>query len=226
MVFLSAASAYTIALADDQIASKIATEVIGNAMHRMGHQLSISSNAIADATHLAYTYKKEKSKMDAVFMNEKETLASIAELGSPELKLYLKAQSQQIERIYEGNENVVEEQMKLKALSLSIPAVELNLTEFEKKALEITPIPTQKAVGNGYGGYRKSLYGISKADREKFLHPSLKRSTGELRLLCNGQHNALEIKKMIEAQYPYDIEMEDVLNYLEILKIAGLVEYK
>lgn len=227
VVFLTAASAYTIALADDQIATKIATEIFGNSMHRMGHQLSISNNAIADANaaNLAAIYKKETSKIDAIFMNEKETMATVAELGSPALKKYLNAQTKRIEDIYKGNLKVTEEQMMMTSSMLSIPAVKLKLTDLEKKAQKLIPVPTD-IVRGGYGAYRKPLTNLSKEIKERYPYKSLKRSSGELRLLCNGKHNALEIKKMIEAQYPYDLEMQDVLNYLALLKEAGLVEYK
>ncbi|MCK7491961.1 MAG: hypothetical protein MZW92_10110 [Comamonadaceae bacterium] len=48
---------------------------------------------------------------------------------------------------------------------------------------------------------------------------------GELQLLVDGKHSALDIKKMLDAQHERRSTLQAVLNYLEILKLAGLVEW-
>ena len=50
-------------------------------------------------------------------------------------------------------------------------------------------------------------------------------NTAELQLLVNGRHSALDIKKMLDAQNERRSTLQAVLNYLEVLKLAGLVEW-
>ena len=229
VVFIGAASAYSIAAADDMIAMKIATEIQGNSMQRMGHQLSISNNQIASAPKIGFTetYKKAKFNIDAVYQNEKETLESVSELfvNQSKMKKYLNIQLQSLKSLYENNLKMTEEQMKVRSTQLSTSIIKLKNSELENQALKIVPVPTQKVIENGYGGYRKHMGNLSEEIRGKYTYPSLKRTTSELERLCNGKRNALEIKKMIDVQYPYHIELEDVLNYIELLKLAGLVIY-
>ncbi len=49
-------------------------------------------------------------------------------------------------------------------------------------------------------------------------------NTSELQLLIDGRHSALDIKVMLDAQSGTLTDLQGVLNYLEVLKAAGLVE--
>ena len=229
VVFLSTATAYSIASADDDIAMKIATEIEGNAMHRMGHQLSISANKIASAqaSELPELYKNQKYNMDAVYQNEKETLETVSELfvDKASMNKYLATQQLLLESIYNTNLKMEEEQMKVRTSQLSIPAIKLKPAALELSAQKIIPVPTEKVKEKGYRGYNTFISELSAEVKAKFPYPSVGRTSGEIQLLCNGQRNALEIKKMLDVQYPTNAELQDVLNYIEILKQAGLVTY-
>ena len=47
--------------------------------------------------------------------------------------------------------------------------------------------------------------------------------TGELERLCTGKHNALQIKQMLDTQYPQESSLDAILHYIDLLKKAGLV---
>jgi hypothetical protein len=47
----------------------------------------------------------------------------------------------------------------------------------------------------------------------------------ELLTLINGRNTALDIKNMLDAQYPQKSDLQHVLNFLEILKHANLITY-
>ena len=230
VVFISTAAAYSIASANDETAMKIATEIQGNAMHRMGHQLSISSNKIvnAQASELPELYKNQKYNMDAVYQNEKETLETVSELfvDKTTMNAYLATQQKLLENIYKSNFKMTEEQMKVRSGELSIPVIKLKPTALESAAQKVVPVPTEKVKEKGYRGYSSFISALSDEVKAKFPYPSVGRTSGEIQLLCNGQRNALEIKKMLDVQYPTNAELQDVLNYIEILKAAGLVTYK
>ena len=77
----------------------------------------------------------------------------------------------------------------------------------------------------GYREYQKSLMAIPAAERLKFPVAGKGLSlanTGEMQLLINGKHSALDIRKMLDAQNERRSTLQAVLNYLEILKLAGL----
>jgi len=61
--------------------------------------------------------------------------------------------------------------------------------------------------------------------KDKYPHPSVGRMSREVNLLCNGTNSILDIKKLIDVQQPANVELEDLKNYLEIVKAAGLVKY-
>jgi hypothetical protein len=94
------------------------------------------------------------------------------------------------------------------------------------KAAKIKPRPTAKVKENGYNGYVKFI----EADiKTKYLYDRNSEfavaDAGELQLLINGAHSALDIKKMLDAQNEKPSSLQGILNAIEVLKFAGLVEY-
>ena len=48
--------------------------------------------------------------------------------------------------------------------------------------------------------------------------------TQELGRLCNGKNSALDIKKLLDTQLKTgESDLQDVVNYIYLLKAAGLV---
>ena len=64
---------------------------------------------------------------------------------------------------------------------------------------------------------------ISKETEKKFSSIG-KKKIRELRRLIDGKRNALEITQTLDAQFESATEAEDVMNYLELLKLSGLVK--
>jgi hypothetical protein len=116
--------------------------------------------------------------------------------------------------------------MEAVARKLHIKPVKILRTDLEKKASRIVPKPTAKVKMNGYREYRKFITQVSKEEKAKFPYGGRRdiASTSELHLLINGRRSALEIKNMLDAQYPRKSKLQSILNYLEILKLAGLIE--
>ena len=227
VVFLGAAAAHSIASAGDEGAMNIAAEVMGNAGHRMGHQLTICSHSIAnaDSDQLGGIYKKAVSDLWAVYTNEKETLESVFELMvTPDVKNAMKSQIENLMHIWDNQTESLKHLMIAKASVLGIDPVDLSKTREEKMAARMVPVPTEKVEENGYGGYRDIINSVPDATKKKYPYPSLARNSREANLLCNGKHNALEIKKMLDVQYPTDVDLQDLVNYIKILEKAGLVE--
>lgn len=225
--FLGVAAAYSIASADEKIATKIAAEVFGNAQHRIGHQLTISSKNLLDAKpeNFSSIYQKALNDLEAVANNEKETLKSVTELVSSEdFSKMIKVQIDQFDGIFKNNLAILKSQMKYKALAENLEVIKLKTTTLEKEAAKMIPVPTELVKAGGYRGYADVLGVRIDQLQEKFPHNSIKRTSRELQLLCDGKHSALDIKKMIDVQQPADVELQDVMNYIRILDAAGLVK--
>jgi hypothetical protein len=114
--------------------------------------------------------------------------------------------------------------MKAAAKKLNVAPVVLQPTELEVKASKIIPKATAKVTANGYQGYREFITAVPAEVRAKYP-VNQAGDTSELSRLCNGKNSALDIKKALDAQAQGSIaDLQHVMNYLEILKAAGLVE--
>src|SRR5574344_1443924 len=82
-IVLAAATAYTIASADDQMALSIASEVSAGASKRMALKAAEDLAVLAQSTpdQLMQAYKKAHFNQDALLLNEVATLESVLELA-------------------------------------------------------------------------------------------------------------------------------------------------
>ena len=227
-IFLTAASAYTVASADGQGAMKIAGEVLGNAGHRMGHQLSIGSDRIASssATELLSVYRRAIYDYQAVSINESETLMSVAELveGNKELNNVLSVFASSLESQRKAGVNMLEQQMIARCTMLGIKPVSIALSPVEKSLSQMRPTVTKAALDAGYSGFRPMMAAVP-AETVKKLDYSNVISIHEVVLLCNGKRTGLDVMKMLDAQYPKQCGEEQFMNAMLILKEAGVISY-
>jgi len=111
------------------------------------------------------------------------------------------------------------------AKKLQLKPVKAQLIDLEKKAAKIVPKPTVKVKMNGYREYRKFIQQVPKTERDKYPYKRIDiANTNELQCLINGKRTVLDIKNMLDAQYSRKSKLQSILNYLEILKLAGLIE--
>jgi hypothetical protein len=227
-IFLTAASAYSIASADGQGAMKIAGEVMGNAAHRMGHRLTIGSDRIASATAgtLAGEYQRALFDYQAVSMNEKETLMSVAELikGETEMNKVLSSFATSLTVQSDAGVKILEQQMVARSKMLGIKPVSKSQSAIEKQLAGMKPSVTPTAMAAGYSGYRPMMANVP-ADFVASHNYSRVRNIHEVILLANGKRTALDIMKMLDVQYPEQCGEEHFMNALAVLKEAGIVSY-
>jgi hypothetical protein len=229
VVIIAAASAYTIASADDDMALKIAAEISGNASRRLAHQFERGTqelNRAADTT-IAKAYKKASMFITTAVTNERNTLESVDQIAVNKkcIGSYVSSCQEIIDRLGESYLDALETYMKTTAQRLNVKPVSVELTPLEKRASKIVPKQTGKVKANGYGGYREFIQNLPKEIKEKFNYdPRKLGDTNELQLLANGRNSILDIKNAVDAQYERGPGLEEILNYFEILKAAGLVE--
>ncbi|MGE5361798.1 MAG: M28 family peptidase, partial [Bacteroidales bacterium] len=241
VAIIGAASAYTIASADDDVAIKIAGEISSNGTARLGHQLVRGLEALngATAATLEEAYKSARGYVEASAINEKDTLDSVLQLTSDKKRVadYVATVQKSVDQVAASAMATLETHMKATATRLKATPITLKLTELEVKASKVVPKQTPKVKEGGYNGYRQAMNAVPADVRDKLLGappaaaagggragfgPAL--DTVELGRLVNGRHTALDIKKMLDAQGERKADLQQVLNYLDYLKAAGLVE--
>ena len=224
---IAAASAYTIASAENNMAMKIAGETFSHAANRLGIQFGrgIDELSATTANEFAHTYKKVRSYIEAIVMNEKETLESIIELSSnpEEMNNYIKTVQASVQKIGEGQLAALDEHMKTVARQLNVKPVTIQLNDLEKRAARMIPRETAKVKDAGYQGHSRILRELPTNITDMYPVISLYDSR-ELCRLVNGKHSALDIKKLLDIQSTTESDLQSIMNYLERLKHAGLIE--
>jgi hypothetical protein len=230
---IGAAGAYTVASADDAMAVKIAAETTANAVRRLGQALTVGIELLnsADAGALAAAYAAARGQVEAAVINEKETLDSVLELAADKNAMsgYLLRARQSVDGVGAAELAALKSHMESIAGKMKVAPVKLVPTALEKKAAGLIPRPTAKVREKGYNGYSGLIEAVPAEVKTKFPFGREGEfavvNTSEVQLLVNGKHSALDIKKMLDAQNETPSSLQGILNYLEILKAAGLVEY-
>ncbi|MDR1780346.1 MAG: M28 family peptidase [Tannerella sp.] len=243
-VVITAASAYAIAWADEEGALKIAAEVASNSAKRIAVVQETNAIRINNATAADLTAASKRAVFDieAYTSTEKATLESVAELApsSAILKKYIDAQLLNIQSISELNKKSLENLARARAEELKVTFQPVKLTAEELKASKIFPKSTGLAAEKGGGVLRtipREIYtkhGIRPPMMfGRGMTPGQEAPTGILitnsteiaRLAITGKNSILDIKKMLDAQYPNTESLADITKYLELLKEAGYVTF-
>jgi hypothetical protein len=226
---IGAAGAYTVASADDAMAVRIAGETASNAARRLGHQVVVGLEALngADAAGLADAYRAARVYIEGAVINEKETLDSVLQLAGDKAGVgaYVAAMRKSVDALGAAHLATIQAHMEATAKRLGQKPVVLVLSDVEKKAAKIFPKATAKVKADGYGGPSKIVGAVPAEQKAKFPYQNELASTSELQFLCNGKHSVLDIRTMLDAQNQKKSTVEGIMNYLQILKLAGLVEF-
>jgi len=229
---IGAAGAYTVAAADEAAAVRIASETASNAARRLGHSVAVAMEALnaAKAESFVEDSRYARGLLEAAVINEKETLASVLELapGAAALSGHIARLTKAVDGAGAAGLAALEAHRTAVAAGLGVKALPLAPTDLEKRAAKIVPRPTAKVRAGGYREYQKLLSAVPAEAKAKFPVAGkgiVVASQPELQLLVNGRHSALDILKMLDAQQERRSTLQGVLNYLEVLKLAGLVEW-
>jgi len=113
-----------------------------------------------------------------------------------------------------------------KATGLGFGSLKFKPTSLELQAIKIFPKSTGLVTERSYMGYAEILRSIDQKVRDKYPVRERGMDTMELGRLCNGINNALDIKKMLDAQMRQgENDLQAILNYIYILREAGLVTF-
>jgi hypothetical protein len=226
VAIIGAAAAYTIANADDAMAIRIAGETASNGAARLAHQMARGLEELNNATaqNLVEAYKSARTYVEGAAINEKNTLLTVNELATDKKRVadHVTALQKSVDALAAVHLASIDAHARAAAVRLQTPPPVLKLTDLELKASKMVFKPTTKITENGYQGYSEHLNRVPADQRAKF--PVTGIDTGELQRLVNGRNTVLDMKKMLETQSPRKADLQAILNHLEILSMAGLVE--
>jgi len=224
---IGAAGAYAVASADDDMAIRLAGEIASNGTRRLGHEFIIAQELMngTDAAGLLDAYKHARAHIQGSLMVEKETLESTLELATDQARVgaYVEKMKGTIDAIGAAHLAALETHMQAAAARLGTQPVRLQTTDLERQASRIVPRQTALVKQDGYRGWQQRLSGVSQEVRERYPYGRV--NTTEIQLLVDGRHTAVDIKTMLDAQSESTTDLQSVINYLEVLKAAGLVEF-
>jgi aminopeptidase YwaD len=226
--FIGAAAAYTIASADESLAYKITGEVTGNASVRIGRQMERAIDEISKAKKDDFEdlYKRTKGFIEAAIINEKATLATTSELAANAVAFngYLAKLLTSVETTGKASVAAFESYAEIKARSLGITSINIKPVQLELTAKTIIPRITSLVTEKSYRGYADAITKLDPKITEKYPYNKSRVDTQEISRLCNGKNSALDIKKLIDTQSLHEVtDLQDIINYIYILKEAGLV---
>jgi len=229
VAIIGAAAAYTIASADDDTAIRIASETASNAGRRLGHQFMMGLEQLnqADVDTLPAAYHMAEVYLSSALTNELDTLDTILELADDEGRVgaYLAEMKKAVKAVADAHLNALDVHMNAVADKLGRAPAAITLSTLEQQAAAIVPRTTDKVMVNGYRGWQQFLAAVPQEERDNYPYErSDIANTGELQLLIDGRRSALDIKHALDAQYATRSDLQAVLNYLEILELAGLIE--
>jgi aminopeptidase YwaD len=234
-VAIGAAGAYTIAAADDAMAIRIAAETASNGTRRIGHQFQVALEELnsSQPESLASAYKSARTYIEAALLSERDTLDSILELATDKAKVgaYIATMKRTVDAVAAAHLAALKTHMEAVASGFKVKPVAVVLSDIEKKAAKMVPRPTAKVRENGYRGYNQFIERVPKEEKDKYPFAQFgprdfRGNTAELHCLINGSHSILDINKMLDAQSQQKANLENTMNYIQVLRLAGLVEIK
>lgn len=223
---ITAAGAYNIASADEEMAGSIAETSFTYGSKRMGIELGRALDELkyANAASFEPTCKKVKAYLETTYNNELATLQSVTELA-PESKMLasqLATLSASTKQLFDANSVILDSQIALAATKLGVKVPSYKLTAMEKQASEFIPVPSE-IIKAGAFRIEGAVNALPKDVQEKYPYKNVANTT-ELCTLINGKNSALDIKKMLDTQHKEVSDLQSVLNYCELLKKAELIK--
>ena len=217
---LTAATAYTIAVADEEGALRIGAEVVANSNKRLGLYHNKLVDMIAKADNVENACRNAVFAIEGHAKNEKNTLATLQELAAGNRKItdFINKGNASIDK---ATANIVEA-LKLYAEGRAGKALKITLSPAELAASKVYPVQTSKPKEMRYGALNKALETLSAEQRNEFR--SLSNQADIARMTNSGNNSILDIQKMIIAQYDRNPSIEDITNFLAAMEKNGFVK--
>ncbi len=221
---ITAASAYTIASADNNMALRIGAEVIGNAAERIGAQLRRAIDLLynSDSDNFYENYKRGYNYIKAAALNEKATANSVLEIGISDPDIFKKRNASDLDDLSNPVYKSYDWYAGQLALVKGIEKPTYALNEEENDASKMKPVITGKLAEAGYGAGRGIMREAGELTEKYPVESRI--DINEILRLCDGNYNVFEIKILLDGQMKYgETGLSDVVNSVKILDEMGYI---
>jgi len=227
-VFITAASAYSIASAGPVEAMSIAAEVSANSIRRLGIMQSVASDMIAHAgkDDLAGIARRASGNIAGAVKGEKMILNSVRELapGNKQLNELIDNNIQRLS-VFGAEQAAMVQKHAISVASLSgFPAPDFNPTSVEKEAATLIPSFKTNPTSLGYGAYQTINSGIPADVREKIEMRKIANGAEALKLV-DGKNSLLDIKQILDSQYSAETDIKALKDFFGALVETGILKY-
>ena len=224
---ITAAAAYTIAGAGEEMALMLGNEVAGNSSERIGAQLRRATDLLYNADKKSFMdlWLRGYRYIEAAILNEKTTIQSINELGLNDPESYISSHNYVIETVGKANLEAYTYYANRKARSLGLQPLKYSLSKDEKEASKMIPLLTDKFYEAGYGAGRGIMREAGELTDKYPVEDRL--DINEILRLCDGNHNVFEIKILLDGQMKSgETQLSDVVNTVKILEEMGYADIR
>lgn len=221
---IAAAAAYTIAGADEEMALKIGSEIAGNAAGRIGAQLRRATELLdrADAGSFRDMWFRGYRYIEAAVLNEKATIMSVHELGLDDDGDFISGLIDNIGETGKASLAGFTLYADQKARMLGLKPIKYSMSAAEKEASGTVPVLTGKLGESGYGAGRQIMREAMEEGLTAKYPVEGRPDANEILRLCDGNHNVLDIKILLDGQMKTgETALDDVVNTISILAELG-----
>jgi aminopeptidase YwaD len=225
--FISAASGYTIADAGDDEAITIAGEVYGNAVRRLGYQISAASDEInkADADTLQDMLRLCNARIRGTAIGESMTLNSVTELSpsNPVLTDMITSMTKSLSEMASASSATITLQAVHLASIFGMEKLVTNVTSEERRTADMVPRLTESRKGKGFEYLSTRLDNLPADVKDKYKLAGYV-DFDEAARCINGKNSVLDIKYLLDAQRNDVTPVSDLINLFRRMEAAGLVK--
>lgn len=227
-VFITAASAYSIASAGPVEAMSIAAEVSANSIRRLGIMQSVASDMIAhagkdDMTGIA---RRASGNIAGAVKGEKMIINSVRELapGNKQLNELIDNNIQRLS-VFGAEQTAMVQKHAVSVASLNgFPAPDFKPTPAEKEAATLIPAYKTSPSSLGYGAYQTINSGIPADVRAKIEMRKIANGAEALKLV-DGKNSLLDIKQILDSQYAAETDIKALKDFFGALVETGILKY-
>ena len=228
VVFITASAAYTIAYAGENEAIILSGEVYGNAIRRIGYQVSKAFDEVnkSGADRFNDVVKRAVGDVRGTTSGEIMTLNSVSELApsSERLRGLLESKAKSLTDFAQSAINNLISTAEIEAADFGMPSFELKFTQQERRDMNIVPVIKNDPRDLGYRGYRKKLEELSPDKKDRFKISDVS-DLDEAASCINGENSVLDIKYLLDAQNKKETSLDGLINYFHQLREAGFIKF-
>lgn len=227
-VFITSASAYTIASAGENEAINISGEVFGNAVKRTGSCIALAFDRVNNtgADRLTSELKRAVSEIRGTATGEIMTISSVTELapGSENIKNIIRDNSKIIRDLSESAVANLTRTAVLRASEFGLPSLVVQQSQAERRASGLIPVVTNDPAELGYRGYLDKLSMLSDEIKAKYSYTGVV-DIEEAASCINGRNSILDIKCLLDTQNKRETDLDGLVGFMYQLKEAGFIKF-